>query len=186
MADTQMPESNDLLPALKKQYPQIDFSKFIALNNSEFSSYKISADMGISQSMAWRIQQRLNKANIIITDFRDRKVDYLLTAQYQAIELQAKTVEYFLVDSNFARLKDFEKIKLLQAMNNIAGTLEDKQQVIINVKGNAQFNTVNLSPDEISQLQGNTSKQILDNLLITPSVSGGRDDKTGDKKPDNE
>lgn len=177
---------SDLLPQLQNQYPNVNFNKFINCIDQGLSDPDIAKLLPLSRWQVFYIRNRLNKLNQQLVHLRDNKVDYLLSDQLQSLRLRSILLAYFLKDGQIETIPDKIKVMLLDATNRAVGTSEDKQQVIINVKGNAQFNTVNLSPDEISQLQGNTSKQILDNLLITPSVSGGRDDKTGDKKPDNE
>ena len=177
---------SDLLPQLQNQYPNVNFNKFINCIDQGLSDPDISKLLPLSRWQVFYIRNRLNKLNQQLTHLRDNKVDYLLSDQLQSLRLRSILLAYFLKDGQIETIPDKIKVMLLDATNRAVGTSEDKQQVIINVKGNAQFNTVNLSPDEISQLQGNTSKQILDNLLTTPSVSGGGDDKIGDKKPENE
>ena len=143
----------DLLPALRKEHPRVDFDKFIALDNNDYSSYELAKEFDISQAMAWRIQQKISDIKQTLTHFKDNKLNYLSTIQLQTLQLQAKIIEYYLQDSKFDELKPKERIMLLDATNRIAGTLEDKQITIINVKGNLNINQINLGADEQALLQ---------------------------------
>jgi len=146
-------KDTNLLPQLKSQYQKLDIDKFQALHQADWSSYELAAEFGISQNLAWRIKTKLSEVKQTLTHFKDNKLNYLSESQYHALALQSKIIEFYLQDCEFDKLNNKEKVMLLDSTNRIAGTLEDKQITIINVKGNLNVNSFNLSAEESTLLQ---------------------------------
>lgn len=143
----------DLLPDLQRRHPSIDFDHLQALVNADFSTYEIADKLGISQPMAWRLTKEINNLNQQLTQFKDNKLDFFAGLQLKSIRFQEMLIDYFQQDSSFRELKPKEKIMLFDALNRTTGTLEDKQITIVNIKGNLNINSINLSPEESTLLQ---------------------------------
>ena len=137
------------------------------VESGKLKTKEIAEILNIDRTTVWRNIQKIKDKEGPFKAFKNNKADILLDSTRHSLMLDRRVTNYFLdmSDSDFDKLTTHQKIQLKSACNAAAGTMFDKHTTIINVQGDVQMNSINISESEAESLQLKSTSDLAVKIL---------------------